>query len=111
MWIFNNNYHYRDPYSLFCNPIKNIKLSPNLTYLDISETNIDNIDYISTDKLIHLVANSCINLKILPRLKELKILENWTKENRLIVIAGLVGIGKAYLSLKLIEKVQFKTRA
>jgi hypothetical protein len=40
------------------------------------------------------------------RTEELKILENWIKENRLIVIAGLVGIGKTYLSLKLIEQVQ-----
>ena len=40
------------------------------------------------------------------RTEELKILENWIKENRLIVVAGLVGIGKTYLSLKLIEQVQ-----
>jgi hypothetical protein len=54
-------------------------------------------------------SNNFPTLKIFfGRTEELKILSNWIEENRLITIVGLGGIGKTYLSLKLLEQAQEK---
>lgn len=58
---------------IFNNPLINLNLSKNITYADISETLISNIN--ETELLTHLVANNCVNLKVLPKYKNIEYIE------------------------------------
>jgi hypothetical protein len=61
---------------IFSNPLENIKLNPSIVYADISETNISQILYYNVSyNLEHLVANTCKNLKEIPKFNKLKNLE------------------------------------
>ena len=61
---------------IFCNPLNNIKFTSSIEYADISETNITQIFCNNVShNLEHLVANTCKNLKDIPKFNKLKNLE------------------------------------
>jgi hypothetical protein len=61
---------------IFSNPLINFKITPSLSYVDISETNIKQINYdILNCNIETLVANTCKNLTAIPQFNMLKNLE------------------------------------
>jgi len=58
---------------IFSNPLDTINIINNLIYIDISETNITQLNL--TDNIISVVANSCKNLKEITKSTSLKNLE------------------------------------
>jgi hypothetical protein len=58
---------------IYSNPLDTINIVNNLTYIDVSETNITQLNL--TDNIISVVANSCKNLKEITKSKSLKNLE------------------------------------
>jgi Leucine-rich repeat (LRR) protein len=61
---------------VYSNPLNNITFTPSIEYADISETNISEIICNNVShNLEHLVANTCKNLKDIPKFNKLKNLE------------------------------------
>ena len=58
---------------IYNNPLQNLITPSVLKYLDISETLINEL--YNCDNLLHLVANKCINLKNLPKYKNIEFIE------------------------------------
>jgi hypothetical protein len=69
LFDYNNLQHL----AIFNNPLTKINLSPSVTYVDLSETKITNIDNLYN--ISHLVANDCKNLIELPKSKIIKNIE------------------------------------
>jgi len=58
---------------IYNNPLQNLLTPSSLKYLDLSETLISEL--YDCDNLLHLVANKCINLKNLPKYKNIEFIE------------------------------------
>jgi hypothetical protein len=58
---------------IFNNPLNNLIIGKKIRYIDISETLIAKLN--DCDILQHLVANKCINLKYIPKYKNIEYLE------------------------------------
>ncbi len=68
-----SNYNNLNHIVLFKNPITKIKLSPSVSYIDLSETKISEIDNLYN--INHLVVNDCKYLVDLPKSKIIKNIE------------------------------------
>jgi hypothetical protein len=67
------NYNNCKKIVIFNNPLQQLIISPNIEYIDMSETLIFKLN--DSDNLIHLVANSCKNLTKLQKYKNIEYIE------------------------------------